>query len=380
MKIVIDAQPIVESRSGIGRYTYNLIKALATQDSNNQYIPFFFNFRHKDFGQKEFLSSSSIKSCEISYLPGFFMHKLWSYCSCLPLDSFTGKADIIHYPNYLIKPSKSGKKIITVCDMSFRRFPETLMPKNLLNLRKNFEKSLDIVDAVITISEFSKSEFLNYYPDFNKPIFVTKMGIDDFLKKNNSKSEIESVLSRYHLPQDYILHVGTIEPRKNLLFLLKAFSKLQNDYPDLKLVLVGAKGWLGTQFDKALSQLKLKDNVCFPGFVSDKDLPAIYKGAKLFVFPSRYEGFGIPPLEAMSCGTPVLASNIPVMKEVLEDAAMLFDLNISDDELASKISEILSDKNLRDNLVQKGLKHSAKFTWEQCAISTLEAYKMVEQK
>jgi len=380
MKIVIDAQPIVEVRSGIGRYTYNLIKALALQDSNNQYLPFFFNFRQKDFGQQEFLAYSPIQTKEIRYLPGVLMHRLWRYCSWFPLDSFTGKADIFHYPNYLVKPACSGKKIITVCDMSFRRFPETLMPKNLANLRKNFEKSLEIVDAVITISEFSKSELLNYYPDFKKPVFISKMGVDDFFEEDHSEKEIEDIRLKYNLPQNYILHVGTIEPRKNLSFLLKAFSKLQNDYPDLKFVLVGAKGWLTKEFDKTLSRLALEEKVCFPGFVLDKDLPMIYKGAKLFVFPSRYEGFGIPPLEAMGCGVPVLASNIPVMQEVLEDAAVLFDLDISEEELALKIKEILSDNNLRENLIRKGKEQAAKFTWKECAESTLKAYNSVVER
>lgn len=375
MKIVIDAQPIVEKRTGIGRYAFELIQALGNINQKMEIIPFYFNFRRAFKDQSAWQAMPGIKPCEIRCVPGVIMHQLWRYCSVFPLTTFTGEADIYHFPNYLMKPcGRKGKVLLTLPDMAFKRFPETLMPKNLKNLQENLEKSLARSDAVICISEFSKNEFQYFFPDYRKPVFVTYMGVDEFLDFQVDEAYGKQVLRKYHLEKPYLLYVGTIEPRKNLTVLLNAFSLLKKKFPDLELCLVGQKGWLCQDFFNTLNILDVKDSVRFPGFVEGRDLPYIYHYSKMFVFPSIYEGFGIPPLEAMSCKTPVLLSDIPVLREVAGDAALYCQDFTSAEALQEQMSLLLNDTHLAETLIQKGSERVKSFSWAQTARKTLEAY------
>ncbi len=375
MKIVIDAQPIVEKRTGIGRYAFELIQALGKNTHKMEIIPFYFNFRRAFKDQSVWKEMSVITPCEVRCIPGVIMHQLWRLCSLFPLTSFTGEADIYHFPNYLMKPcSKKGKVLLTLPDMSFKRFPETLMPKNLKNLQQNLEKSLIRSDAVICISEFSKNEFLHFFPDYHKPVFVTYMGVDEFLDFQPDESYGKKVLKKYHLEKPYLLYVGTIEPRKNLRVLLDSFSLVKKKFPDLELCLVGQKGWLCQDFFDALKNSDVKDSVRLPGFVEGKDLPYVYHYSRMFIFPSLYEGFGIPPLEAMACGTPVLLSDIPVLREVAADSAVYCREYTSPEAWQEHIGLLLNDDAQREKLIQKGCERVKLFSWAETARKTLEAY------
>ena len=375
MKIVIDAQPIVEKRTGIGRYAFELIHALGKITHKMQIIPFYFNFRGAFKDQSVWKEMSAITPCEVKCVPGVIMHQLWRFCSLFPITTFTGEADIYHFPNYLMKPcSKKGKVFLTLPDMSFKRFPETLMPKNLKNLQENFERSLIRSDAVICISEFSKNEFMHFFPDYRKPVFVTYMGVDEFLDFQPDESYGKQVLKKYHLEKPYLLYVGTIEPRKNLKVLLDSFSLVKKKFPDLELCLVGQRGWLCQDFFDALKNSDVKDSVRLPGFVEGKDLTYVYHYSRMFIFPSLYEGFGIPPLEAMACGTPALLSDIPVLKEVAADSALYCRDYTSPEAWQEEISRLLNDTSQREKLIQKGSERVKLFSWAETARKTLEAY------
>ncbi|MBN2143941.1 MAG: glycosyltransferase family 4 protein [Candidatus Aureabacteria bacterium] len=374
MKILIDAQSIVENRTGVGRYTLNLLLAMAQLKNPHEYIPVYFNFRRRFKEQFLWEKYSSIRPCEIRCVPGFVMHRLWRYFSFLPLDYFSGRADVVLFPNYTIEPLSSGKTVMTVHDLCFLRFPDTLMPKNLRRLKRAFEKSLSSSDAVLTVSEFSRSEFFHYYPSYQKPVVVTPNGIDEFLGFIPDEEQQKRVKLTHSLPEDFLLYVGAVEPRKNLILLLKAFSILRKKYPDLKLVMAGTKGWLSGEFHETVHQLDLKEWILFPGFISDEDLKLIYSLAKLFVFPSIYEGFGLPPLEAMACGAPVLASSIPVHREILGNAACFCSPDASPHEWAETISRIISSTETVSDMVQKGRTTAAAFTWKKTAELTLNLF------
>lgn len=373
MKILIDSQPIVETRSGVGRYVFNLLVALAKLKSGNQIIPFFFNFRKKFTEHAAWENLPDLSPCEIRHIPGFMLHRLWRIAPFFPMDFFSGSADIVHYPNFLMKPVRFGKKILTVHDLAFKRFPHTIMPKNLKNLNANFETSLNASDAVIAVSEFTRKEILHFYPDCSKKIHVIWNGIDEFLGVSFSQQDKTRVRQKYGLPSEYLLYVGTIEPRKNLILLLKTLSVLRKEN-NIKLLIIGQRGWLSAEFYKTLEDLNLKDSVVMPGFVSGEDLPYIYHMAGLFVFPSIYEGFGLPPLEAMACGAPVLAASIPVMHEVLGDCPEYCDPAAQAEEWALKITELLSNRNLLNNMASRGLMHANKFSWHETASRTLQTY------
>jgi glycosyltransferase involved in cell wall biosynthesis len=306
-------------------------------------------------------------------MPGFVMHRLWRQTNLVPLDAFTGPGDVFLFPNYLTKPARSGKTLITVHDMVFRRYPETVMPKNLSMLSRSFEKGLERSDAVMTVSEFSRTEFLHYYPRYSRPVFVAYNGIDDFFIDDFPAARMEAVRRRYALPENYLLFVGTVEPRKNLPLLLRAFDGLARDYPELGLVLVGPRGWRPAEFNRVFDALPSKARVRQVRFVQGEDLPFLYRGASLFVFPSLYEGFGMPPLEAMSCGTPVLAASIPVLREILKDRAEYCDPFAEPREWTEAAARLLSDREKRERMRSRGIPFARKYRWEETARQTLRA-------
>ncbi len=373
MKIVLDAQSIVESRTGVGRYTLNLLLACARRESRHQWIPFYFNFRRRFCEQSLWESIPNVFPCEVRKVPGFLLHHLWKIAPLFPMDYFTGKADLFLFPNFTQKPLQSGKKILTVHDLAFRRHPETLMPKNLRWLRKSFEDSLKKSDAVLTVSEFSKQELLHFYPDLKSPVWVTHNGVDEFLNCIITDTQLIEVRERYRLPEKFLLYVGTIEPRKNLILLLRAFALLKKKFPELKLVFIGKKGWLSFHFNRVMQDLKLEKESIFLGFVHSTDLSAIYRLAQLFVFPSLYEGFGMPPLEALALGTPVLTSSIPPHKEVLGDAAFYEDPNAPPENWCERMEEILSSPEKKEHAKKEGPKRAAHFTWDNTARKTIQA-------
>lgn len=377
MKIVFDAQSIVEKRTGVGRYTLNLILELARLNCDINIKPFYFNFKRCFKEQSIFRAFKDINPSEINLFPGFIFHKIWKNFDVFPIDLFTGHADIFHYPNFLIKPYASGKSIITVHDLAFKRYPNTINPKNLKDLEKNFEKSLRKSDAVITVSEFSKNEFHYFFPHYKKNVYVAKNGADDFISTSCTDCDLLNVKLKYKLPEKYIIHVGTIEPRKNLTFLLKVMNEIKKIDPELKLILVGGHGWLSADFFETFHKLNLSDSVKIIGFIDGYDLPYLYKLSKLFVFPSLYEGFGLPPIEAMSQKVPVLASNIQVFKEILNNACEYFDLDASPKEWALKILNIVNDKELSSCLIVKGLELASTYTWKKTAKAVFSVYKDV---
>ena len=373
----MDSHPVVKIRTGIGRYVFNLLSELGKLGSGHEIIPFYFNFKRHFKERNLWDPYPDIRPCEVKAVPGFIFHQIWKRFSLFPLEIFTGKADLFHFPNYLIKPSVSGKIVLTVHDLAFRRLPETIMPKNLWDLKKNFEKSIHASDAVITVSEFTRDEFRYFYPEYKKPVYVTYNGIDEFFGLSFPSEKVTWVRQKYGLPEEYLLYVGTIEPRKNLLMLLQALEILKKHRHGTKLVIIGQKGWLCEDFFETIERLNLKENVIMPGFVSGEDLPFIYHAAKLFIFPTLYEGFGIPPLEAMACGTPVMASAIPVMKEVLREAASYFDPLAGGADLAEQIRMLLEDSGKLRELSEKGLIHCRKYSWRDTAVKTLKAYEEI---
>jgi len=234
---------------------------------------------------------------------------------------------------------------------------------------------LQAADAVIAISESTRRDAIRLYGMDEEKIRVIYEGVSPRFCVASPEA-ISVVRQKHSLPESFILSVGTIEPRKNLTSLLGAYRALKNQGAEWKLVIVGKKGWLYEGFFSRLRELGLENEVIFPGFVPDEDLPAFYSAADLFVFPSLYEGFGLPVLEAMACGAPVITSNTSSLPEVAGEAALLVDPT-SVEELAGGMRRVLESKELRDELRAKGPKQAAKFRWENAARETLSVYEAV---
>jgi glycosyltransferase involved in cell wall biosynthesis len=287
--------------------------------------------------------------------------------------------DLYHETNYIPMPFK-GPVVSTVFDLSFNLFPETHPGERIRYMERHFYSRLDRVSHFITISEAVKREMIQHLGLSSDKITVTPLGVDAAFKPF-LPNEIHPIIKKYQLrPDSYILYVGTLEPRKNILNLLRAYAKLpislREAYP---LVLAGGTGWLMEKLHKEIQRLNIKNTVIKTGYVPKADLPALYSGATVFVYPSIYEGFGLPPLESMACGTPVITSNVSSLPEVVGEAGVL--IHPEDFEaLAEEMLDLVTNLPRRKTLSAIGLERSKKFTWEKCATKTLEVYNKVVQE
>jgi glycosyltransferase involved in cell wall biosynthesis len=291
--------------------------------------------------------------------------------------------DIYHsfYHPFLPKSRINAKaRVITIYDMIPLLMPHYFkngFDKVFLNILKNINPNQD---WVIAISESTKRDFCSISKMPEERVFVTPLASSYKFYQESDSIKIDTITKKYKIPSGkYILGLSTLEPRKNTVTLIKCFYKLivENAIKDTYLVLVGSKGWLFDEiFKTAKTQPDLLDRIIFTDYIQDSDLSAIYSGATCFVYPSFYEGFGLPPLEAMQCGVPVITSNTSSLPEVVGDAAILIDPT-DQDQLCQAMLTLLGDEKLREILKQKGLKRAQQFSWKKCADQTTEIYKKV---
>ena len=293
----------------------------------------------------------------------------------LPYKAKETGAAVIHSPAMICPLSCDIPIVLTVLDAyivrsphSFSLWQRTIMNRWLLNC-------IERADRIIAISHFTKREILELYPHIpEEKIVVTWLGVNERFRIVSNEQK-EHVRSKYHLDKPFILSVSTIEPRKNLKTLIRAFAQIK-DRIDHDLVLTGAYGWNSKDLYSLITDLKLGDRIRFPGYVDTEELPAIYNLADVFVYPSLYEGFGLPPLEAMACGCPVITSNVASLPEVVGDAAKTLD-PLDVEALAFSMERLLDDVDVRRKFVDMGLQRVKHFTWEQCAGETLAVYNSV---
>lgn len=355
--------------TGIGTYTYQLINAINTL---NYDIPFTL-FSDNTPLDIEFKPNFSFKP-----LPTIQSNNFWDSVK-IPTKLTPNMVDIYHAPqNGIGLPLDHNLPfVITLHDTIPLHLPETV-GENYLNLFNTHMRSIiDRCDGIITVSDFSREDIAK---DFNFPkdkIHVTYLASEPIYKPT-SKHICNSILKKhYSIPNNYILYVGGFSPRKNISGLIEAFSIIKNKLPDdMKLIIAGTKGKSYAIYKSLTEKLHLTDKVLFPGFIAMEHMPYLYGGASLLVYPSFYEGFGLPPLEAMACGTPVIASNATSIPEILDDSALLCPPN-DIDLLAESILSIIFDEKLKKSLIDKGFSKSNSLTWESTAMKTIEAYKKI---
>ncbi len=287
----------------------------------------------------------------------------------------TKDAHVILSTDFVLPTSKKPS-VLTVQDLAFLRYPEFYTWKNKTYMKSVASFSIKNADALITTSENTRKDLIDLLMVKEDKIFVIYPGVDSTFKPASAQDK-EKVKKKFGLPQNYILAVGTLEPRKNLSCLLKAFAllKKKSDF-DFKLVIVGEEGWLYKRIFNDIKKQDLEKETIFTGFIQDKDLPAIYSGASVFVYPSLYEGFGLPALEAMACGAPVVCSNTSSLPEVVGKAALKANPE-KPEEFANAISKIVSDTNLAKELSKMGYERAKQFSWEKTAKETLSVYKKI---
>lgn len=377
MQISYESQGLCEnSKTGIGWYSYNLTKSIFTVYSSNKYEFLIFDFLNRNNSRLRiedlFCKNVHIPIKVCSSIPYSIYSKYLELFALIPYNSIiNSKADIYHFFNYIIPRNIKGKVVNTVYDMVYKLHPETMEKGNLQKLHKNLQRSCRDSDVILTISQNSKqeiSDFMNVTP--NK-IEIAYPAVDRDIFKPEKNTDL--VQMKYKIPGEYLLYLGTLEPRKNITSLIKAFKIISEKNKDIFLVIAGKKGWMYEEIFKLVDDLHLNGKVIFTGYVEDKDIPFLYSSAVAFIFPSLYEGFGMPPLEAMACGTPVIVSNTSSLPEVVGDAGIFVDpLNI--ENIAFEMDRLLNDNSLQQEYSKRGLQRSKIFSWEDSAKKVIDVY------
>jgi glycosyltransferase involved in cell wall biosynthesis len=364
--IGIDYTAAHEQSAGIGRYVRELITALAAHDSDTPY--------------RLFVAGATRRTLPPAPGPNFTWYptritplwfaRLWHRLQVpLPVEMFTGRVRLFHATDFTLPPIlPAARALLTVHDLSFVRAPETATPVLKAYLDRVVPRSVRRADHVLADSQATKDDLMALYDTPPDKITVLLSGISPHFRRVDDAAARAAVYQRYNIPvgRPYIFSIGTVQPRKNYARLIEALAALGPDFADYQLVIAGGRGWLDSPIYRAVSDFGLADRVHFIGFARDGDLPALYSAATCLAYPSLYEGFGFPVLEAMACGTPVITSNCSSIPEVAGDAALLVD-PYDVGAIADALRRLLVANALRADLVARGYTQAACFTWARTA-------------
>jgi len=382
MKIAIDISSLAtQKRTGIENYIFNLCKNLAKVDKENKYILFGNSYGHyqslREAVEEIGVENYQNMSARISRMPRTVLKLIWKYMHIPSAECLVGNIDIFHASTIMPPPLKKAKLVVTIHDLVPMKFKEFFTQEGAQYFRDYFKNTIPRSDAIIAVSNSTKNDILEYFNIPEDRIQVIPQAASDNYKQIQDGSAINKVKAMYGLDRDYILFVGTLEPRKNITNLIRAYNILP-DYlkRDHLLVICGKKGWYYEEIFRTVKELKLEDKVIFTGYAPDEDIPLLMNEAEVFVYPSLYEGFGLPPLEAMACGTPVISSNVSSIPEVVGNAGILINPN-DVEELSDAILRLLDSDELRAQLAEKGLKQAGKFSLRKTAEKTVEIYNKI---
>jgi glycosyltransferase involved in cell wall biosynthesis len=370
MLIGIDASRALSvHRTGTENYSLQLIRHLVARTDHHHFR--LYCRRPPPLGLFDLNNRSPEASLEFRVLK---FPRLWTHMR-LSIEVTRHPPDVLFVPSHVLPVWHPRPSAVTVHDLGYRYFPEahTRFDRWYLELSTRFNATA--ATALFADSMATKEDLVRFYGADPQRISVVYLGRDEALGPERDLERLAAIGTRLRLwledpPKPYILYVGTLQPRKNLVRLVDAFALLRARHPDLLLVLAGRRGWLDEPILRRVEVLGLQDSVLFPGYVADQDLPVLLSCAEFFAFPSLYEGFGLPVLEAQACGTPVLASNTSSLPEVAGGSALLVDpLDVP--AMAGAMERLLSDTQLRQSLREAGLRNIQRFSWARCAEETL---------
>jgi glycosyltransferase involved in cell wall biosynthesis len=373
MTIYLDISAAVHRRAGLGRYAESLARALASPTLPLTHTPALAFFYNRESGIEPLAGLEHVpaRTVALGYKPWRML--VWlGQLARVGFNRLVPGASLFHATEHLLLPLHGVPTVLTVHDLIFRRYPQHHKPLNRWYLNATMPLYCRRADHIIAVSEQTKRDVIAAYGAPPEKITVIYEAADERFRPQPPEVVAEA-RGRYRLPARYLLFVSTIEPRKNLIRLLAAFERLHAERLTDALVIVGRRGWLYDDFFAVLERSPARQAVIFPGWVDDVDLPAIYAGAQVFAFPSLFEGFGLPVLEAMACGTPVVCSNSSSLPEVGGDAALLVD-PLDVDALTGALDRVLRDPARAADLRASGLAQAARFSWPRAAAETAAIY------
>ena len=366
MKIALELQPCSNQMSGIGHYTFQLAKRLFEMDAANvrgNYFNFCMrNPKLSDLGLDGTVNYNAL-------LPYGVYRRIWNKLP-VPYQVMFPRADVTHFFDYIVPPGVSGKVIDTIYDLTYLRYPETMNARNLERLQGGMRRSLDLSHRIVTDSEFVKGEIVRELGfDASRIDVIYPAAVEDAAQELPN----EYLAEKWNLTKPYLLYLGTIEPRKNINRLIQAYARMHSELeqPPM-LVLAGGKGWKSEETYQ-LAESLLPGQIVFTGYISAAEKKLLYQNAQLFAFPSLYEGFGMPVLEAMRYGTPVVCSNTSSLPEVAGDCARLVSPTDVDD-IAAGLLEVYTDSARAEQLARRGKAQAERFSWEESAKKLMQVY------
>jgi glycosyltransferase involved in cell wall biosynthesis len=373
VRIGLDYTAAVSQRAGIGRYTRGLVAALSQLGGDDTFVLMVAGQDGDDDVTSDFDDNFLVRRLPLS-------QRLWTILwhrlrVPLPIDLLTGSVDVFHSPDYVLPPLRRGKKLVTIHDLSFLRYPEGAEPSLRRYLSTAVPRSVDKADLILADSESTRRDVVELLGVPLSKVEVLYPGVDEAFRPVEDSRALAEMRELYRLSRPFLLTVGTLEPRKNIVALLEAYAELRRgkDF-DHQLVIAGGLGWRYEGIFSRVAELSLEESVSFLNYVPDEHLPALYSLADALVFPSLYEGFGLPPLEAMACGTPVVTSNGSSLPEVIGDAGLMVAAEDSG-ALADAIRRLLEDSDLRQELVGKGMSRAARFSWQDSGERLIGIYR-----
>lgn len=366
MRIGIDCRPITEAPRGVGHYLINILNQFANQTKMQEDSMIFYLYAPKPILYMPQQSNFIVRKGNLP-LPGTFWFQTEGrlLINADKPDTFWAPCDIL-----VSGLSKNIYRVLSVHDLTHIFYPQTMENYNRLIHKMFFKKSLLNADHIITMANYTKKALIDLFNIETEKITVIYEGVDEKFRQYD-RSEVTKILNHYKINRPYILAVGTLEPKKNYPLLLKAFQSLKLDWD---LIIIGKKGWKSKEIYQTIDKLRIKNKVKILGYVKIEDLPYFYNGAEIFVFPSLYEGFGLPLLEAMACGVPIICSNSSSLPEIGKDAVLYFN-PYSVDDLINQLLKLIHDEKLRQNLKEKGISRAKDFSWQKTAQQTLRILK-----
>ena len=367
MHIAIDAHSVGAKLGGNETYAINLIEALAEIDHDNFYTlyvtkePAIERFANR---WPNFRVRRTLPHTPLVRIPITLTHELRRH-----------PVDVLHV-QYTAPPFAPCPIVTTIHDLAFEHLPQTFNRRSWMQLRLTVRHTARRAAHIITVSEYSRDDISATYGVEAERITVTPEAAAAHFAPVTSESELKRVRKSYGIQRDYILSLCSIQPRKNLVRLIEAYSDLRQSHPDAllpQLVLAGKKGWLESEIFRSAERSPFKSDILFTGYVPDNDLPALYSAAICFAYPSYFEGFGLPVLEAMQCGTPVIAADRTSLPEIVGNAGILFD-PFSKEELIKAMARLIDDRSVRAALRLQGIERAKLFNWSATARSTLQVY------
>lgn len=374
LTVALDYRPALFQGFGIGRYVRNLVPALLQADPELSLLLYgvFWRNRKRVLAQHDWPDRERTRFCGAP-IPARLIPMLGRV---LPISArtFTGPFDLFHDTDYAVTPVRGAPRIATLYDTAYLRdrgFVSEMQSRHMHEVVRRLVKG---VARVITISEFARQDLVEAFGLDPDRVSVTYLGVDPVFLKEHAQDEIDTALETYGITPPYCLYLGTLEPRKNLVRLVRAFARLLETAPEHHLVLVGRKGWAHERVFGVVEELGIGDHVRWLGQVPDEEAVLLLKGAAVMAYPSLYEGFGLPAVEGMAAGVPVLSSDSHALREVCGDGALLVD-PYDEDAIFEGLRTLALDRGEAHEIAERGRRRAEGFTWEACGKATLAAYR-----